>query len=133
MYSVNVHIDHVTVCTHSKPCEQAATKADLEKVTQKVMALGEQLARIEAELTAVGTSVDEVVTSVEGVTQDVAQLKALIEKLQNSQGGVTPEDQATIDKLEATIAALGVKSKSVADAVKALDEATAPTPETPEA
>lgn len=77
---------------------------------------------------SVKSSFDELSTAVDGVSADVAQLKATIDKLQNSPGTISPEDQATLDSLQA-------QAKTLADKVKALDDATAPeetpTPPTP--
>lgn len=103
-------------------------------------AISDFKAKVESAFSEIGASVDEIVASqaqqtesLTGVTSDVAQLKALIEKLQNSPGGVTPEDQASLDQLEATIKSLQPKVKAVADAqktqadaLKSLDDATAP-------
>lgn len=128
-----------------------ATKRDILKIGKEIMsAISEFKDKVESAFTEIGASVDEIVASqaqqtesLNGVTGDVAQLKALIEKLQNSPGGITPEDQATLDQLESTIKALQPKVKAVADAqktqadaLKSLDEATSaeevPTPDEPE-
>jgi len=45
----------------------------------------------------------------------VTELKRLIKQLQDSAGGVTPEDQATIDAIEARIGALAAKTKGLDD------------------
>ncbi len=67
----------------------------------------------------VNTHLDNIGASVDGVVADITELKRLIKELQDSSGGVTPADQATIDALEARIGGLAVK-------VKDLDEQTAP-------
>jgi ABC-type transporter Mla subunit MlaD len=71
----------------------------------------------------VNTFLDEIGASVDGVQGDVTELKRLIKQLQDSAGGVTPEDQATIDALESRISGLAAKTKT-------LDEQTenVPTP-----
>jgi len=87
-------------------------------------------ARVDAVFTAIGGSVDAIVTSVAGVSGDVDRLKSLIKQLQDSAGTVTPEDQALLDKSEAAVNALSSRVTSVKDALAALDAATeeAPTP-----
>lgn len=66
-------------------------------------------------------SIDQAVT---GVSADVQSLKAEIEKLQNTPGDISPEDQAILDGIEA-------KVNDVAGKLTALDGLT--TPPTPEA
>lgn len=68
--------------------------------------------RVKESFTTIGQSVD-------GITSDFAQLKALIEKLQSNPGPITPEDQKILDDMETLV-------KGTADKLKALDEATAP-------
>lgn len=57
--------------------------------------------------------------SLTGLTSDVAEMKALIEKLQNSPGEISPEDQKTLDELQAL-------AKGAAATAKELDERTPP-------
>jgi outer membrane murein-binding lipoprotein Lpp len=57
--------------------------------------------------------------SLDGVTSDVADLKAKIDELQNSQGQISPEDQALLDELQTSATAL-------ADKLAALDSETPP-------
>lgn len=71
-------------------------------------------------------AIDGAVTSLGGLTSDVAELNRKIEELQNSPGGVTPEDQALIDDLQAQGEAVAAKAESLAAALKALDEQTPP-------
>ena len=68
---------------------------------------------------------DKIDTAIDGIQGDVTALKDLITKLQNSAGTITPEDQASLDALEARAAALEQK-------VTALDAQTEnpPTPPT---
>jgi len=63
----------------------------------------------------VNTFLDAIGTSVDGIQGDVTELKRLIKQLQDSAGGVTPEDQATIDAIEARIGALAAKTKGLDD------------------
>lgn len=89
------------------------TLRNLHEMKDEIMsAISDFSDRVKESFTTIGQSVD-------GITSDFAQLKALIEKLQNSPGSITPEDQATLDQAETQI-------KGIADKLKALDEATAP-------
>ena len=71
-------------------------------------------------------SVDEIVAGVAGITSDIADLNKTIAELQNSSGGVTPEDQASITELENKGEALAAKGEAVAAALKALDSSHPP-------
>jgi predicted nucleic acid-binding Zn-ribbon protein len=73
-----------------------------------------------------GAAVDGAVTSLQGLTADVAELNRKIEELQNSSGGVTPEDQVLIDDLQTQGEAVAAKAEALATALKALDDATPP-------
>lgn len=77
-------------------------------------------------------------TATAGIAGDIDALNAKILELQNSQGGVTPEDQALLDDLQTQGAALQARVKSAADAsaahaaaLQALDERTPPTVPSP--
>ncbi len=87
-------------------------------------------ARVDAVFTAIGSSVDSIVSSVSGVAGDVDRLKALIKQLQDNPGPISPEDQALLDKSEAAANALSSRVAGVKEALAALDAATeeAPTP-----
>ncbi len=87
-------------------------------------AIQDYAARVDAAFTAIGGSVDSIVTSVAGVTGDVQRLKDLITQLQNSAGTVTPEDQALLDKTEAAANSLSTRVSGVKDALASLDAAT---------
>jgi DNA anti-recombination protein RmuC len=76
-------------------------------------------------------AIDSLVASSTGLTGDVADLKALIEKLQNSPGEISPEDQATLDELSTRAESTATKAEGVAAALKTLDEQTPPAPPTP--
>jgi len=67
-------------------------------------------------------------SSVSGVQGDVTAMKELIEKLQNSPGELTPEDQKTLDELSARSGPAVDKLEAAASALKALDEMTPPPP-----
>ena len=86
--------------------------------------------KVDAAFTAIGETVDSIVTSVSGVAGDVDRLKATIKALQDSAGTVTPEDQALLDKSEAAVNSLAGRMAGVKEALASLDAATeeAPTP-----
>jgi len=90
---------------------QFATKNDLKEMENKIMSAISDYAA------AQNTKLDALATSVDGIVADVAFLKAKIEALQNSTGTVNAEDQALLDSLQNRIGTL-------ADKVKALDDAT---------
>ena len=117
----------------SKSHHGLATRSDLEQMESRIMSkIADFLASQKAFNTRQAAAVDAVVTSITGVSEDVAGLKALIEKLQNSPGEFTPEDQATADELQAAADALTVKLETASTALQALDEGTPPAvPATP--
>ena len=57
--------------------------------------------------------------AIDGIVADVASLNAKIEELQNTQGQITPEDQALLDSLQA-------KGEQLATALEAVDALTPP-------
>jgi len=87
-------------------------------------------AKVNEAFTAIGQTVDSIVTSVSGVAGDVERLKATIKALQDSAGTVTPEDQALLDKSEAAVNALAARMNGLKEALASLDAATeeAPSP-----
>lgn len=66
---------------------------------------------------------DRLDAAIAGIQGDVDTLNAAILKLQNSAGAITPEDQATLDALQARGAGITAK-------LEALDALTPPTPPT---
>ena len=62
---------------------------------------------------------DRMDTAVAGVQADIEGLKALIEQLQNTPGGITPEDQDLLNQIEA-------RAGAIADKLDALDALTPP-------
>lgn len=86
-----------------------------------------------AGIDSVVESVSSVSTSLTGLAGDVQSLNDKITELQNSVGGVTPEDQARIDNLQSQGATMAEKVTSAsaalataATALAALDAATPP-------
>lgn len=87
------------------------TRRLLRSMEERILsAISDSAARTTAFLNALSASID-------GVSADVAALKALIEELQNSTGGITPEDQAILDQMEAL-------AGSLAERLAALDAQT---------
>lgn len=87
--------------------------------------------KVEALFTTIGEDVDSAVSSLTGINGDVQSLKKQIADLQASAGTVTPEDQARIDKIEATVNGLAAKTAAAKEVAAKLDAETetAPTPE----
>lgn len=73
---------------------------------------------------AVNSRFDELGAAVDGVAADVVFLKDEIKKLQENPGPITPADQAILDGVQARVG-------SLAEKVKALDEATENPPVAP--
>lgn len=94
-----------------------ATKLDLKETETKIMSAISDFA---AKQNAFNDRQD---AAVAGVTADVQFLKDEIIKLQNSPGPISPEDQASLDALQARAEAAVVK-------LEALDAATPPVPPT---
>lgn len=101
----------------------------LNKMEGRIMTkISEFAEKVNAHHEATTAALGEVSTAVQGVSDDVAGLKALIEELQNTPGEITPEDQALLDSIEAKAGETSAKVTEVATALKALDELTPPTP-----
>lgn len=112
------------------------------QIENLMQAIQEYANRVDVAFEAIGTSVDELVASQAeiaksqtGIAGDVAGMKTLIEKLQNSPGELSPEDKGSLDALEVKVnslvtktAAVAAASATVAAALKALDELTAEVP-----
>jgi len=62
---------------------------------------------------------DRIDAAVAGISVDVSALNEKIAELQNSAGTITPEDQATLDDLQA-------RGAAVAEKIEALDAMTPP-------
>ncbi len=86
---------------------------------------------VNAAFDSISTGVDTAVTGVAGVQKDVTDLKAIIDKLQNSPGTITPEDQATLDAGQAKAAAAVAKVSALSKALSDLDAQTETAPPTP--
>lgn len=64
---------------------------------------------------------DKIDDSISGLQEDIAALNAEILKLQTSSGEISPEDQASLDALDA-------RGQSIADKIEALNALTPPVP-----
>ncbi|HWN09750.1 MAG TPA: hypothetical protein VNO50_10865 [Pyrinomonadaceae bacterium] len=125
----------------------SATKDDLKESQHKIMdAIQLYSARVRAYQTATQAAIAsltvdqaEASTAIEGIAEDIAELKAIIERIQSSPGTLSPEDQAALDDGEALIAsstanieAVAAVMKAGAERLKAIDAATPrPLPPTP--
>ena len=87
-------------------------------------------AKVDAAFTAIGETVDSIVTSLSGVVGDVDRLKATIKQLQETPGTITPEDQALLDKSETAVNNIAARLAGLKEAMASLDAATeeAPSP-----
>jgi len=106
----------------------STTNQTLENI---MSAISEFAAKQKAYNERQATAIDGLVSSVSGITDDVKALNDKITELQNSQGGVTPEDQALIDALQTQGEALATRLEGVSAAAAALDAQTprvVPTP-----
>lgn len=91
-----------------------ATKQDLEQMKTHIMSAISEFA---AKQNAFN---DRQASAVDGLVADVAALNKKIEDLQNSPGGITPEDQALLNEIEA-------RSDAITTKLEALDSQTPPT------
>ena len=102
-----------------------ASSTTLEQI---MTAISDFAAKQNAFNAAIGADIDALVTSTNGLTDDVAALNAKIAALQASPGAITPEDQKTLDDLTAAGVALQLKTDTAAAKIAALDAQTPPTP-----
>lgn len=86
----------------------------------------EQLQALNAYFDRDDAAMTKIAQAVPAVVADVKFLKDTITKLQNTQGQVTPEDQALIDQLQARANAAATRTEQLAADIKALDDATPP-------
>ena len=105
----------------------------IQEMEQKLMsAISDYATKVTESFTSIGESVDKLVASADGITKDIAGLKAKIDELQNSPGAITPQDQALLDASQSQAAGVATRMKTFSDALAALDAATEepPTPPT---
>lgn len=91
-------------------------------------AISDYAASVNAAFDSISTQTDGLVNSIAGVAADVTFLKDTIDKLQNSPGTITPEDQALLDASQARAAGLATKLTDLAASAKGLDDSTTPPP-----
>lgn len=87
-------------------------------------AIEDYAAAVNAQFDAISTSVDEIVASQTGIAGDVAFLKDTIDKLQNSPGPISPDDQTLLNAAQERVNGLATKAAAASEALKALDAAT---------
>lgn len=110
-------------------CSMLATKNDVEEGTAIIMsAISDFAVKQTAFNQRQGAAVDAAVASVAGLVEDVKTLNDKIAELQNSVGGVTPEDQALINDLETQGDAMATKTEALSAALATLDAQTPPRP-----
>lgn len=114
-----------------------AAKHDMNRLEKLIMTLQESFRAYAVrrdEYDARQEAATDILTqALTGITGDVKGLKDEIKKLQDSAGQVTPEDQATIDRLQAKAEAATVRVEAVATALKTLNEETPEVPTIPPA
>lgn len=79
---------------------------------------------VNAKFDEINTGLGALTDSVADIGADVSYLKDTITKLQNTQGGITPEDQALLDAAQNAVTALAGKTSALATAAKTLADAT---------
>ncbi len=82
------------------------------------------MSKIQEFVDAVNQYNDRIDTAIDGLSADITALKEEIERLQNTPGEITPEDQALLDSIQTRVGA-------IADKLSALDAATEQTPPVP--
>lgn len=73
-------------------------------------------------------AIESLTTNVKGITNDIGELNARIKELQESQGTITPEDQALLDAAILSGQQVQAKLAAVSAALAALDDLTPPVP-----
>jgi peptidoglycan hydrolase CwlO-like protein len=131
------------VISECQKLERGEDRRTLHRIENKIDDLHNQIGKLmskisdfadnqEANNKLVNDGLEAAVTSISDIGKDIQSLNDKITELQNSVGGVTPEDQARIDSLQSQGSALASKTEAVRAALQALDDLTpGPTP-TPE-
>ena len=91
------------------------TNQDLKELEARLMSAISEFAAKQNEYN------DRIDAAVTGLQGDIKSLNDLIAQLQNSAGTISPEDQASLDALEA-------RGAAIADKLEALDAETPPVP-----
>lgn len=103
----------------------------MSKIADFAAAVQQSFTDAQAAIDGVGTNIDAVSTDVATIVSGVAALDAKITQLQNSPGGITAEDQATLDGLQIlskTLSTNAAALKAKTDALKASADAVDLTP-----
>lgn len=100
------------------PSSRPATQQDLIRIERTLHNIMSAISDFAARQNAFN---DRQAAAIDGVIGDVAFLVETIEKLQNTPGAITPEDQALLDALDA-------RASTIADKLEALDAQTPPKP-----
>lgn len=112
-----------------------ATKRDVKRLETLIMTLQESFRAYTVKRDEYDTrqeaATDILTESLTGLTGDVKGLKDEIKKLQDSAGEVTPEDAASIDRIQARADRLTVRVEAAAAALKTLNEETPAIPDVP--
>ena len=82
----------------------------------------------EAHQAAQEEQLEGIKTSVEGITGDLTWIKSELDRLNNSPGTISAEDQATLDGIIAKMASLNAGGADVRSRLQALDSMTPPVP-----
>lgn len=102
-----------------------------DELNKGLLAIKEKLAQMETRIMSAISDFaakqnafnDRIDAAVAGVTADVQVLNDKIAELQNSSGQISPEDQASLDAIEA-------RGQALTDKLEALDALTPPKPPT---
>lgn len=101
----------------------------LAEAESKIMSAISQFAEKQNAFNARMTESQTTLTAaVEDLTGDIQTLNDKITELQNSPGGVTPEDQAMLDSLSEQGEALSTKAEALSEALKTLAAIVPPKP-----
>ncbi len=99
------------------------TREDIRCLDNKLnclINLGEQIMSVISDFAAKQNAFnDQMDVSIAGLNDDIKSLNDKITQLQNSQGAITPEDQALLDAIEA-------RGQTMSDKLAALDALTPP-------
>lgn len=126
----------IAVTRLARSIESLASDVNTKQVLQKLDQMEGKIMSVISEFAAKqkafndrqSAAIDAATTSVTGLSGDIQALNDKITELQNSQGSVTPEDQALLDELQTAGDALATKVEGVSSALAALDALTPPTP-----
>jgi len=108
-------IENICLVKKEIRCTEKTLIHEIEKLEEKIMS---KISEFAAKVNAHNDKMD---TAIGGLTDDVQDLKDLVQQLQNTQGEITAEDQALLDAIE-------TRSGTIAAKLEALDALTPPPP-----